>query len=495
MTMNAALTLSNVAIRGLRKRYGQTVALDGLDLEATGGRIIGIAGPNGAGKSTMVKIIAGETPADSGEMIVDGAPWTPSVGARAVAVVHQEPQLFANLTVGENLRVGREGFLVGRPAVTENERALLRRFGIEALADRRLGALPLAAQQRVEIVRALAQDARVFLFDEPNSALTAEESASLFATMHDLAEAGHVVFLVSHRLVELAEHASEVVVILDGRASATLSGAGLDEESLARAITVSTNRASSERRRAATETVALRLHEWTHPAGVFSGIELEARTGEVLAIVGVEGSGGREFVQSLAGFEPAAGRLVVEGTQRTTGYVPPDRRAALFFNFSVGENLVTRLDREIRGTAGLRSRSRSRKAAQTMVDRMGVKASGLGSWVGALSGGNQQKVLIGSAIAPKPGILVLEEPTRGVDVGSKREIYGHLHDYAAEGAVVIIFCTEIPEVFEVADRAHVMAGGRLSAAIDIAAQGDEKALAATVARLEREMRDARRHIT
>ncbi len=202
----------SVALQGIVKRFGETRALDSLSFEARGGAIVGIAGPNGAGKSTMVKVLAGEVPADAGQMSIDGIPWTPALGAHAVAVVHQEPQLFGNLTVMDNLLVGREPTRWRRPRGTPLERDLLARFEIAAYAEDEVASLSLGIQQRVEIVRALAQRARVVLFDEPNSALTEDESTALFETMHRLAADGHVVLLVSHRLSELVEHASEVLV-------------------------------------------------------------------------------------------------------------------------------------------------------------------------------------------------------------------------------------------------------------------------------------------
>ncbi len=202
------LAASGVTIRGLRKRYGDTVALAGLDLDARPGEILGVAGPNGAGKSTMVKNLAGELAADEGENAVDGAPWSSSVGWQRVAVVHQEPQLFPNLTVAENIVVGRERSRWLRHGVSASEQRLLADLAIDGLADRPLETVSLAVQQRTEIARALAQDARVFLFDEPNSALTDEESDDLFRRMHALAAAGRVVILVSHRLAELVTRPS-----------------------------------------------------------------------------------------------------------------------------------------------------------------------------------------------------------------------------------------------------------------------------------------------
>jgi ABC-type sugar transport system ATPase subunit len=450
--------------------------------------ITGIAGPNGAGKSTMVRILAGETARDDGDILLGGAPWDVDTANHAVAVVHQEPQLFPNLTVGDNIMVGREGVVARHPSLGEPDRTLLAQFGILDLVDRPLGLLPLALQQRVEIVRGLAFDARVVLFDEPNSALTEDESRELFSTMRSLAMGGRAVILVSHRLAELVAHADSVSVILDGRRADVLRGERLTEEALARAITVR-SRGEPESRAAfdPSTDVALALEDWRSTRGAFDPVSIEARRGEIVAVLGVEGSGGREFVRSLAGFEPADGGLRVSPTPRKhhpAGYVAPDRRATLFFNFSVAENLVSRLDRPIRTPVGARSRRATHAIAKRWFARMSVKASGLDAWIGSLSGGNQQKVVIAAAMAPEPPVLVLEEPTRGVDIGSKREIYAHLRGYAASGRVVVLYCTEVPEAFDVADTIYVMGSRRLAGPLAVRDHPDEKSLAAAVVRLE-----------
>lgn len=486
-----------VTVTALSKRYGETQALDGLSLAAESGQVVGIAGPNGAGKSTLVKILAGEVSADAGEIHVDGEPWSPALSAERVAIVHQEPLLFPNLTVADNLLVGREPGAPWRPRCGATETTLLQRFGILGLADRPLASVPLAVQQRVEIARALARDARVVLFDEPNSALTEEESAELFRTLHALAADGRAVIVVSHRLAELVAHAHLVHVILDGRVSETLSGDALTETRLAQAITVVGDGRRVGRATRGSSAAGLHLRDWRHPRGVFGPTALSADLGEIVAVVGVEGSGAREFIRSIPGFEGASGTISVmdasgvgESTART-GYVPPDRRSALFFNFTVGENVVTRLDRAIRSGAGLHSRSRSMTAAREWISSLSIKTSGTNAWIGSLSGGNQQKVLIASAMAPRPPVLILEEPTRGVDIGSKRDIYAYLRRYADDGAVVILYCTEVPEVFAVADRLYVMSAGRLSPPLTITDFADEKALAAEVARLESSARKDR----
>ena len=422
---------SGLRIRGLTKWYGDTRAVEGLDIDARPGEILGIAGPNGAGKSTLIKILAGEVTADLGDVELDGAPWDTRIDRDRVAVVHQDPQLFPNLTVAENLMVGREGTRAMTRGLTAAERSLMADLAILDYRDRPLALVPLAIQQRVEIGRALARDARVFLFDEPNSALTQEESNDLFRRMHGLAKAGRVVLLVSHRIAELARHASRVVLILDGRSTAILEGATLTQEDIAGGLVVgqaSRDVTEQARGRADGAASALRLSGWTHAAGEFSEVDLDVKAGEIVAFVGVEGSGARELVRSMAGFERASGRMDLGGAAGTdvaaaTSLVSPDRSSSLS-NLTIGENMVSRLDDEIATRGGALRRGRMHRIAQELREQFRVKTGSVHLPIRSLSGGNQQKVAIAAAIVKRPDVLVLEEPTRGVDLGSKSESIG-----------------------------------------------------------------------
>jgi ABC-type sugar transport system ATPase subunit len=486
---------AGLRIRDLRKWYGDTRALDGLDLDARPGQILGIAGPNGAGKSTLIKILAGEVVEDEGGIQLDGAPWNKHVDSDRVAVVHQEPQLFPNLTVGENMVVGREGGKVFWPELSEPDRVLMSDLAILEFRERPLGAVPLAIQQRTEIGRALARAARIFLFDEPNSALTQEESNDLFRRMHALAAAGRIVLLVSHRIAELARHADRVALILDGRTTQILEGEDLTQENIAAGLVVgqaareldTATAARGEEERAS----ALRLTGWTHHGGEFSAVDLHVRAGEIVAIVGVEGSGARELVRSVAGFERASGSIEIGGADRPaalterTALVSPDRQASLFTNLSISENLVVRLDHEIAVRGAALHQGRIRRIARQLRDQFRIVAKSLEVPIRSLSGGNQQKVAIAAAIVKRPEVLVLEEPTRGVDVGSKREIYRLMREYAGQGHALIIFCTEVPEVFDVADIGYVVSDGELSDPLLVMEYADVEALARAITRLER----------
>ena len=492
---------AGLRIRGLRKWYGDTRALDGLDLDAFPGEILGIAGPNGAGKSTLIKILAGEARADDGEIRLDGQPWDTASDRDRVAVVHQEPQLFPNLSVAENVMVGREGTRAQVRRLNAAERALMAELAILEYADRQLGTVPLAIQQRVEIGRALARDARVFLFDEPNSALTQEESTDLFRRMHLLADAGNVVLLVSHRIAELAAHAKRVVLILDGVCTATLDGHSLTQEGIAAGLVTGQVLRQAEEQIVVhlgdDPETTLRLTDWTHGAGEFHGIDLNVRAGEIVAIVGVEGSGARELVRSVAGFERGSGHIEIarRSGRRAAGrtsLVSADRQTSLFFNLSIGENMVSRLGGEISAAGGTLRRGRMAHIANDLREQFRVKTHSLDQPIHSLSGGNQQKVAIAAAIIRRPEVLVLEEPTRGVDIGSKAEIYRLMREYARDGHAVIIYCTEVSEVFEAADLAYIVSEGRLSDPLVVMNFAEVKELARSITRLERHgMSDAK----
>jgi len=483
---------AGIRITGLCKAYGETVALDGLDFEVRPGEVVGVAGPNGAGKSTLIKILAGEVAADSGAVYIDGDPWSAEIGALKVAVVHQEPELFGNLTVAENLMVGREGSRLVMHRAGRTEFDLLDDLHIGHHAKDELGRMALAVQQKTEIARALIHDARVVLFDEPNSALTEEESDELFRRIHMLADEGRVVLLVSHRLAELAQHADRVVVIVDGKTSAKLEGAEMTKERIAQELVVGasnslrTVKGESSTGESTDRELVLHLRNWSVKGSLISGVEVVLPAGQVTAFIGVEGSGARALVQSLGGVASGGGEILKgKGKGDASGgtsvaFVAANRSDSLFPHMSVGENMVIRLGAEISGPFGYLNRAKACRLAEAARSDLLIKAADVRQPISDLSGGNQQKVAIGSALMTRPKILVLEEPTRGVDVASKAEIYTQLGEFASEGNAVAIFCTEDVEVFEVADIVHVVAKGMVSEPISVSDFNDVRELAAAL---------------
>ena len=501
MTAPAA---AQIEIRGLRKYYGSTKALDGLDLDLRSGELLGIAGPNGAGKSTLMRILAGEERTDQGSVRLDGANWSPYDAEDVVAVVHQEPQLFPNLTVAENLLVGREGRAMLRPRSGSGDIALMEMLGIAAFARRPLASCTLATQQRAEIARALARDARVFLFDEPNSALTDDESDELFREMHKLVSAGRIVILVTHRLGDLVEHTDRVAVVRDGKVTATLEGDALTEESIAQQLVLG---GGLEREAIVHDRLVhadpasrtlFRVADWSDTAGTFTRTSFTVEAGQIVALMGVEGSGARETLRSFGGLERCTGTIAISGAvgqtavSRHTAYVPATRQESLYTNLSVGENLLVRLGTpDIAGVGLTLRRRRMREMAEESVRRFLVRTRTITQGIRSLSGGNQQKVAIAQALVKQPKLLLLEEPTRGVDIKSKGEIYRLLRDFAHAGNAVIMYCTEVLEMFEAADLVYVVSDGRLSQAVDVRNYQHVEALATEVTKLERHSRQQR----
>ena len=488
--------MTTLEIKGVQKHYGETQALRGLALSARAGEVLGIAGPNGAGKSTLVRILGGEETPDAGEILLDGATWPVADRRGSVATVHQEPQLFPNLTVTENLLLKRGSGGPLRPRATGRERQVLSQLNLQRVADRPLESCSLVVWQLTEIGRALLRDARLFLFDEPNSALTDEESEQLFGHILRMREeTNRIVILVSHRLRELVHYCDRVAVVREGACGAILAGAALTEEGLARELVVGQETGPSKSAAVgaggpAGDEVLLRLAGWTHRRRRFRDVEVVLRPGEILTVMGVEGSGARELLQSVAGLEPAhgvrevAGRRNADAIDALLAYVPADRRTGLFPNFSIAANLTARL-----GIPAVASRwgrlltARIYALGRQLMAQFQIKGRSARQAVDTLSGGNQQKVAVGSASAKQPRLVVIEEPTRGVDLGTKAEIYHQLRQYARDGNAVLAYCTEVPEVFDLAQRVRVMSRGHLSESFEVADAGSVQDLAAQLAKM------------
>lgn len=491
-------------IQNLSKRYGRTVALNGLALAIPAGGVFGIAGPNGAGKSTLIRMLAGEEAEDAGQITLDGRPWGVAERHWAVAVVHQEPQLFPNLTVLQNLHFGLALTGMRLPAVTAREHEILSELDLAPFMDRELGACPLVVWQLTEIGRALLREARLFLFDEPNSALNEDESDPLFAQLRRLTEnPNHIVAMVSHRLADLTEHCSQVAVIREGVCTELLTGGDVSEHAIARALVVGT--AGTAR---ATETdagrtgperaseVLGRLRGWESRTSAFAGIDLDLRPGQIVAVLGVEGSGGRELVRSLAGLESARGTFELSGGVPGRGagrvaYMPASRRHSLFFNYSIKANMGSRLGRpDIANRLGLLSLGRLRALSEDLRERFQVLTPSVQQPLSSLSGGNQQKVALAATVATRPRLLAIEEPTRGVDIGTKAEIYRMLKAFVRQGNSVVMFCTEVGEVYDAADVAYVITAGHISEAIVVRTMSSLEELAAAVTTVSRARREA-----
>ena len=495
--------MSLLEIRGIAKRFGATVALDGVDLALEPGEVRALIGENGAGKSTLMNILAGGFRADRGEMELDGRPYAPAspleARRRGVALIHQDLSLCPHLTVAENILLGVEpsrwGWIDG-DAARRKALALLEHFGHPQLhPDRRVGTLPIAAQQVVEICRALAADARILLMDEPTSSFQREDVDRLFALIRRVAAQGMAVIYISHFLEEVREIAGQYTVLRDGRSVDAGAIAGATREHLiARMVGREMGELFPTRVRAVGGEVILAAQDLAAPP-TLKQASFELRRGEILGIAGLMGSGRTELVRALFGLERgASGRIAVQGralavhgataAQRLSqgfGYLSEDRKGeGLALPLSIADNLTaTNLAAVSRGWGWL-DLKRQWTAAQRWIDALRIRATGPMQPVRALSGGNQQKVAVGRLLNQDAEVLLLDEPTRGIDIGSKAQIYETIARCAAEGKAVLLVSSYLPELFGLCDRLAVMSRGRLSPARAIEEWTPETVLATAI---------------
>ncbi len=442
------------------KAYGQTQALRGVSFTAARGEITAVVGANGAGKSTLMKILAGEERPDSGLFRLDGEQFDGGSGRGLVAIVHQEPVVFPNLTIKENLYAGREEFLFGRPVLRDRDAELLAQFEIISGLNRELGTLPLSYRQRVEIVRALMMDADVVLFDEPNSALGKVESEALFAYMRTIAESGKVVILISHRLTEVETLASSAIVLKDGVVHkilrhAEVSSTRMAQEMLSRPTLASAGEVAdlTNRQVSPVGQVVMDMSQIAEWATSLDPQVLLLREGEVVALAGLEGSGARELVEQLP-------QILAGKTSGEWAFNTGDKKLSLIQEMTIADNIVLRTGGRFKTRWGLRNHRAAASFSREVVDQYRIKCAGVGAPVSSLSGGNQQKVSIASSLVINPRVLVVEEPTRGIDLESRAEIHALLREHAiVNRAGVVFFSSEEIEIPVLADRVLVFRDG------------------------------------
>jgi ribose transport system ATP-binding protein len=477
--MTAILRIADVA-----KRFGATVALDSASLSVEPGEVHALVGENGAGKSTLLSIVGGLLQADSGSLELDGcafAPRSPREARQAgIALIHQELSLFPHLSVAENVVMGREPQrrgLFDREAARRRTREVLSEFGHgEIDPDALLGRLPIGARQVVEICRAIATRARVVLMDEPTSSLSRADAERLFALIRRLSAAGVAVVYISHFLEETRAVASAFTVLRDGRSVGSGALASVGNEQL---IGLMVGRTVSElfprRSASASSEPALEVEQLSAPGLEQASFSLSR--GEVLGIFGLMGSGRTEMVRALFGLaRPTAGRVRVLGRERPlaalaaqrltdgVGYLSEDRKGeGLALPLAVADNVtLTRLSSCSR--LGILDPDRQRAQAGERARELDVRLRGPGQPVATLSGGNQQKVAFARILHQQAEVLLLDEPTRGIDVASKAQIYEAVARAAAAGKAVLMVSSYLPELLGVCDRIAVMSRGRLGPA-------------------------------
>jgi rhamnose transport system ATP-binding protein len=477
-----------VALRDVAKRYGPIQALAGVSLELRAGEVHCVAGENGAGKSTLIKILTGAIQRDTGAYEVDGhavGNLTPAQAREAgVGVVYQELSLLPDLSVGENLLMGRlpaRRWVTRPPELRNQARAMLDRVGLEWLdPDAPVDETSLAVRQLVEIAKVLGQDPRVLIFDEPTTALSEAETRALLARIHQLRDEGHAIMYVTHHLEEMFEIGDRVTILRDGRLVTSAPMREFNHDSLIASMVgrkIESLYPHSQRTIGRPRLVVRGLR----PIGAGAPIDFEVRACEILGIAGLLGSGRSELLRALFGADPVVeGEVEVDGVkvprgnprravQAGLGLLTEDRKQlGLLLELSIRENAsIAHIDEISRFWQVDRKRERS------IVDQyLGGRRLRAGSWeqpVSSLSGGNQQKVLLARWLATKAKVLMFDEPTKGVDVGAKSEIYTVIGDLASEGLGVIVVSSYLPEVLGLADRVLVMREG--SVAGDLPAQG------------------------
>jgi rhamnose transport system ATP-binding protein len=465
----------------ISKRFGETRALDEVSLTIRPGTVHALVGENGAGKSTLGRIIAGVIGPDSGELRIDGRAvqfHSPKDALdRGIAIIAQELALVPGLDAVANVLLGSESQrlgLVDQGAMRARFAALAEAIGFDVPADRPVGSLPVAQQQEVEILRALSRDARLIVMDEPTARLGAGEAAKLHAAIRRLVAGGRSVLLISHFLDEVLAVADEVTVLRDGRLVRHRPSAAESETSLIEAMLGRTLSAQFPPRRPPPPDAPVVLEAVGLCGPGFSNVSLAVRTGEIVGLAGLVGAGRTEFGRALVGAAPiTAGALYVGGRRqrfaspreaRDRGLVmlPESRRdEGLFLRRPTRENVsISSIERFRR--VGLVDVGAERRETAEALGRTTVEA-GLEQPIASLSGGNQQKVLFARAMLARPAVLVADEPTRGVDVGSKRAIYDLLVEFAASGVAILLISSEMEELIGLAHRVAVMRAGRIVA--------------------------------
>ncbi len=491
-----------LSLQHATKAFGAVHALEDVSIELHGGQVHGLVGENGAGKSTLVKILAGVHAPDAGTLVVNGRQLALNGPADAreagIAIIYQEPILFPDLTVAENIFIGRQplrtGRLIDSRAMNRRVVSICERLGVRLDPGRIARGLSIAEQQIVEIAKALSFDAKVIVMDEPTAALSAVEVALLFRVVDSLREAGAAVLFISHRLEEIFRLCDRVTVLRDGRWVLSREVAKLTSDDLVRAM-VGRELVERETEEQTLGETVLKVERLTRE-GVFVDVSFEVRAGEIVALAGLVGAGRTEVACSVFGIDRYdAGTVTVDGRRLRRasptaamsagiGFVPEDRRQqGLVMEMSIARNIALASLRRLRRLGFIRNAS-ERKFARDWALRLQLRYGSLSNPVMSLSGGNQQKVVLAKWLGRNPSLLIVDEPTRGIDVGTKAEVHRLLDELAGQGVAVLMISSELPEVLRVADRILVMREGRLVAELAHAEATEEKIVAAATGQKE-----------
>jgi ribose transport system ATP-binding protein len=472
--------LSYLSATGISKRFGLTQALDKVDFSVTKGEVHGLVGENGSGKSTLMRILAGELASDEGSLTLDGKPFNPKTPLAAhkagVALIHQELAICQHLSVAENIFLGSEiqkGGVLSRRSMNKQAKEVLTEMGYPEINPTALArTLPIAQQQVVEIARALAADAQVLLFDEPTSSLGREDVEKLFVQIERLKNDGKAIIYISHFLDEIVRIADQAHVLRDGEMVGRIDA---HEESVDAIISMMVGRDVDEMYPRSERTQGDIIMEVNEADSAVFGLDasFNVHRGEVLGIAGLSGAGRTELARVIFGLDKAAGgRAQILGADGWTtpgkrwgsgvGMLSEDRKEeGLAVTLSLAENLV--MPRPAKGA--VINRKRQVERTDSIIEALGVKCESANQPISSLSGGNQQKIAIGRLIDAGSEILILDEPTRGIDVGSKAQIYRLIDQLALDGKAIILISSYLPEILGVSDRVAVMARGKMRPAV------------------------------
>jgi len=468
----------NLSLRGIRKSYGPLEVLHGIDLDVHAGEVVALLGENGAGKSTVSNIIAGAIQPSSGEMTWQGAPYAPASPRQAidlgVGLIHQELRLLEHLSIAENVFVGRylmKGWRIDRKTMEERAHRQLQRLGLNIPASRLVKGLSTANQQLVEIAKALALHAKLLILDEPTAALGGHETELLFKQIERLKADGVGIIYISHRLEEIKQIADRIVVMRDGDKVQEFDSADIPVRTIVQAMVGRSLERMFPTIPQPLDKIVLEVKNLSSPHGSFADVNFSVRKGEIFGIAGLIGAGRTELVRAITGADPiATGQVYLHGHDITPRsprqsirkgivLVPEDRKLqGLVLEHSIAEN-IGYANRRMVSRMGWVTKRRVNGFADEQIRRFGVKGQGHQN-ADEMSGGNQQKVVLAKWLARDPQVVVLDEPTRGIDVGARSAIYELIVDLANKGVAVIVVSSDLEEVLGVSNRIMIMAAGR-----------------------------------
>ncbi len=479
-----------LSLRGIEKSYGQIRVLQGVDLDIYPGEVVALLGENGAGKSTLSNIISGTVQPSAGSMTWQGATYAPSSPRAAmdagIGMIHQELKLLPKLTIAENVFVGRYPMHLGRvdrKAMSQRARKGLQRLGLNISPNRLVEGLSTGRQQLIEIAKALTLDARLLILDEPTAALGGEETQLLFQQIARLKSEGVGIIYISHRLEEIKQIADRIVVMRDGAKVREFDSGNVPVRSIVEAMVGRTLERMFPEVPAPGEDVVLEVKGLTSAAKDFSDISFSVQRGEVFGIAGLMGAGRTELVRAITGADPIAGgevrlhgkpitpRSPIDAIRNGVVLVPEDRKLqGVVLEHTIAENIAYANLGSVARNGWISSR-RVIAFADEYVKKFGVKGRAR-QHAGSLSGGNQQKVVIAKWLARKPEVVVLDEPTRGIDVGARSSIYDLIMELARQGVAVVVVSSDLEEVLGVSNRIMVMAQGRQTGILERAGAND-----------------------